>query len=60
MTNMATNMTTFVLMKPPKASAGDVYKRQVVIRAMELPIMPVAIGFILGPIFEQNLSLIHI
>ena len=22
MTNMATNMTTFVLMKPPKASAG--------------------------------------
>ena len=27
----------------------------VVIRAMELPIMPVAIGFILGPIFEKNL-----
>ena len=27
----------------------------VVIRAMKLPIMPVAIGFILGPIFEKNL-----
>lgn len=27
----------------------------VVIRAMQLPIMPVAIGFILGPIFEKNL-----
>lgn len=27
----------------------------VVIRAMGLPIMPVAIGFILGPIFEKNL-----
>lgn len=27
----------------------------VLIRAMELPTMPVAIGFILGPIFEQNM-----